>query len=470
MKKYIKYLTVVMALVFACMAFVPSGFATSSTEENSSHLQLINKDEKVIMTYYSLLSERGLKTKMWAKGDAPISSVYVEALNEAASLEMDIEDVAGINNVLSMSNPTILSQIPNSGYEEYCEEIEDPALYLVRVEEHVIEDDGFNFEGVNYHVIICGTEGGVRVVCDSRLPMPNLVEEYESNITLGNAYLAQRFGGTNDADASIQSDDPISFSHTKPSTIKVKRTKYGNGVISTVNFKTYCKNVALYEIGYNSWDSDALKAGALALRNFAWYKVLTASTTAGYHLQDHGDYGAQVYNPSGGRSESSYPNVISAVNSTWDLLMMNSASKLFLSQYSTGTSGSYGTKNCGYLRHYGAKKHADDGRSFVYILNWYYGSSIRSSGNIIITCSGSHTFGSTWNKTSTQHYKACTKCEQHGSAAGHSWVLSSDKTKVTCSVCGYTTNQGAGVMKVLPKDGLLTVDQISSSDKGGKYE
>ncbi|MBQ3552197.1 MAG: hypothetical protein IJA35_03435 [Clostridia bacterium] len=323
-------------------------------------------------------------------------------------------------------------------YDNYCTDIIDPALYLVRVDQKVAVEDGFNFNGTNYHVIICGTENESRVICDSRAPLPHLINEYEPDVALGNAYLLHRFEGINyNLINTKDSDDPISFNVVLPSTIKVKRSYYGNGEVVSVNFSTYCNNVTLYEIGYNSWDADALKAGALAIRNFAWHKIVTYGTSANYHLADHGTLGAQIYNPGGPRQNSQYPNVINAMSSIWNTIMVNSDRKLFLSEYRTGTSSQYGTQYGGILTHYGAKRHADEGRSYSYILKWYYSYATKRSTGDIIVCS-SHAYPSTWVKSPTQHYRLCNTCGYRQSST-HTFVIQSSGLYV-CSVCGYTTS------------------------------
>ena len=83
-----------------------------------------------------------------------------------------------------------------------------------------------------------------------------------------------------------------------PPTIRVFR--HASDTIDTVSFKPYIKNVLSREwIG--SWTAQSLQAGALIVRNYAWYQVLhwrggVNPSGACFDIRD--DTWDQVYDPS----------------------------------------------------------------------------------------------------------------------------------------------------------------------------
>ena len=83
---------------------------------------------------------------------------------------------------------------------------------------------------------------------------------------------------------------------TPPRTIRVYRTAYGR--VDVVNFNTYVKN-SLPREWITSWKTESLKAGAMAVKTYAWYRTLhwKGGSAGGvcYDLRD--DTADQVYRP-----------------------------------------------------------------------------------------------------------------------------------------------------------------------------
>ena len=83
-----------------------------------------------------------------------------------------------------------------------------------------------------------------------------------------------------------------------PPAIRVFR--HASGAVDTVDFRTYAANVLSREwIG--SWTAESLRAGALAVKSYAWYQVLhwrggVNPGGACFDLRD--DTADQVYDPS----------------------------------------------------------------------------------------------------------------------------------------------------------------------------
>jgi hypothetical protein len=113
---------------------------------------------------------------------------------------------------------------------------------------------------------------------------------------------------------------------TIPETIRVARTGYklcaewldaGRPVlyVDEVPFRDYVKHVLPNE-WFASWEPDALRAGAMAVKHFAWYKILTQvrqEETGADVLDNTCD---QYYAPN-----TNYDTTDAAVDETWDYIM-----------------------------------------------------------------------------------------------------------------------------------------------------
>jgi peptidoglycan hydrolase-like amidase len=121
-------------------------------------------------------------------------------------------------------------------------------------------------------------------------------------------------------------------SHTvPPPTIRVYRVETGE--VDTVRFRRYTKNVLSRE-WISSWTRPSLRAGALIVRNYAWYQVLNwrGGVNADgecYDIRD--DVRDQVYDP----ERPVYAKVASAVDSMWDRLLHRNGA-IFATYYNAG--------------------------------------------------------------------------------------------------------------------------------------
>ncbi len=145
-------------------------------------------------------------------------------------------------------------------------------------------------------------------------------------------------------------------SHTRPPpTIRVYRTE--SGEVETVRFRRYTKNVLSRE-WISSWTRRSLRAGALIVRNYAWYQVLhwrggMNADGECYDVRD--DVRDQVYDP----DRPIYRRVGAAVDSTWKRLLLKRGA-IFPTYYDAGVPGEdcganadgrkayqWGTQTCG---------------------------------------------------------------------------------------------------------------------------
>src|SRR5664280_1594703 len=97
---------------------------------------------------------------------------------------------------------------------------------------------------------------------------------------------------------------------TPPPTIRILRT--GTGVVETVDFKTYVKVVMPAEWA-STWSQEVLRAGAVAIKQYAWYYTMHyrggTGTGGCYDVRD--DSNDQIYSP----TRTQYANQIQAVDS-----------------------------------------------------------------------------------------------------------------------------------------------------------
>jgi hypothetical protein len=158
-----------------------------------------------------------------------------------------------------------------------------------------------------------------------------------------------------------------------PATIKVAR-RIGNSPsgriyrVDTVDFRTYCVRVLSHEWApATSFSSEALKAGALAVKDYGWYWAthttkLVDVRAAGADVDDTVNY--QVY------MDSDYgPKYWAAVDAVWGLAMTRGGS-IFQASYRAGTYT--GEANGWYMSQWGTEYWADHDQTYDWICRHYY--------------------------------------------------------------------------------------------------
>ncbi len=161
-----------------------------------------------------------------------------------------------------------------------------------------------------------------------------------------------------------------------PPTIRVFRS--ASGAVEVVDFRVYLKNVLSRE-WISSWTTESLRAGALAIKHYAWYQVLhwrgyVTSSGACFDIFD--TTRDQVYDP----SRPVYAPMASAVDATWSTLALRNGS-VFPTYYNSGTPNEpcgagangwqmlqWGTQACGLA-----------GKSAAQIMSVYY-SGVQVTG------------------------------------------------------------------------------------------
>lgn len=170
--------------------------------------------------------------------------------------------------------------------------------------------------------------------------------------------------------------DPYSSQTVPPPYIRVAIRANGSdgkpdpkGVIirtDTVDFDFYVKHVLPQE-WIPSWHKESLKAGAMAVKEYAWYWVNKGGKYPSNSADVDNSVNSQVYNPN-----ISYSSTDTAVDNTvvngW---YQNGA--IFQSEYCAAAYSS-SSSQCGVnkMSQWGSKYWADNGKTYTWILNYYY--------------------------------------------------------------------------------------------------
>lgn len=300
---------------------------------------------------------------------------------------------------------------------------------IINVETY--EDTKFLHHGNNKFIIVLGNRYDgipviISIVRDKIWSETNCCEENDS---LGVDLLSY--------DAPVSA--PSLGVWTTPSTITVQ--SYG-----VVDFKQYCRVVTMNEFGTDSYNENARKAVALAVKNVGWNRTLVQKYS-GYGYDIKPTTADQVYNP----SKTPTTKVINAVNAIWNYVMLSSDYKLFCAFFvSSSSTNSYAKFHGGILSQTEANSLGANGYTWQNILHYFYDygayNSEMTSGVIKIVDLTHTPIGKTYSSNATTHWQTCTTCGCIHSKDTHTWVLRG--TTYRCTVCGRTSTNAPGLMSV----------------------
>jgi len=213
-----------------------------------------------------------------------------------------------------------------------------------------------------------------------------------------------------------------------PSTINVRN--YG-----TVDFRNYCNVVTMNEFGNSSYNQDARRAVAMAIKNYGWNRTLVQKYP-NYEYDVRETTEDQVYNPTNIPTSS----VISAVTDIYGYVMLSCDYGLFPGFHcSSSSTNSHATYHGGILSQLEANSLGNSGMSWKDILHYYYdyGSyNMEMTQGVIRIVDLSHAAdGTSYYSNSFYHWKECSICgrKHHNN---HDWILNPIMTNYRCTVCG----------------------------------
>lgn len=267
----------------------------------------------------------------------------------------------------------------------------------------------------------------------------------EGNYLIVEVLRNRKASDSNEAASTLSYDAPVPASGTGvwqvPSTINVQG--YGD-----VDFLEYCYVVTANEFGTDSYNYEAKKAVAFAVKQYGWNRTLVQKYPY-YEYDVKSTTADQAYNPSKTPSDS----VISAVDATWDFVMLTCDLKLFCAFHVKNSSiSSYAIYHGGILSQDGANSLGNDGYSWKEILHYYYDYGTYNSEmtqGVINIVNLNHTPPQLYYYITDDlwfHYTDCTICGcTHYEY--HSWIQANDLYE--CTDCGLTSSYIPTIMQSL---------------------
>lgn len=173
------------------------------------------------------------------------------------------------------------------------------------------------------------------------------------------------------ANTQSYSVERVAVSMNPPATIRVYRT--GTGQVEVVPFRDYLKRTLPNE-WIPTWGAESLKAGAMAVKTYAWYWISVGGKygAQGADVRDNVD--DQVYDPN-----VSYASTDAAVDATFQYVLTRNGS-LFQTQYCAGSYSGEQTGSCpwggSYMTQWGSAYYADRGKPWGWIVQFYYTGSV----------------------------------------------------------------------------------------------
>lgn len=331
-----KFTTLMTGLIIMAMACIPAEQVKADTLT----------DKEVIQSYYEDLNENNI--------EKVLSSLAGEYGEIAQNIYTDKENIANHIGIFNISSAEVLNIEEVSSFDgldllelsDYEDEI--IKVYKVRVDITKYQEDNNEFySGVNEIYFILNSNSKI-IGCRMLYDMPE-VKKSDNNISL------------------LGYDTPISKPSANPDKIRVYRTNTGK--IETVGFKKYCKVVTSCEVGMPNWDKAALRACAMAVKDFAIAHLYGRKYIGvGFDTKDNTE--DQVYNP----NKTRVTQCDDAVNFIWNYYVVDANSKLFATFHVKNvSSNSYAAKHKGVLSQEQAQSLAvNSNYSWKKILKYFY--------------------------------------------------------------------------------------------------
>ena len=138
--------------------------------------------------------------------------------------------------------------------------------------------------------------------------------------------------------------------------------------VQTVGFQEYCSDVLPNE-WMPSWDPASLRAGAMAVRMFAWYHHLHPVTVGGFTFDVDNTANFQVF-----RYQSGTPATDQAVQTVWPYACALPGGGIAPLDYRAGwrNTANWPLARSQKVSQWGSEYLANSGRSYLQILGFYF--------------------------------------------------------------------------------------------------
>lgn len=360
---------------------------------NVSAASRINIQEylNIISRYYEYVNQEEVEKVAELYGDKLKSEILVFFGNSQNKINKS--GLFGVESA-QVENVVELEELDN--YEYYGYTYSDVKVLFVQCHMSVSETNKYYSNGINYFKFYVGKSQGSLCMFNLEIPTEHEILSNATSYNEAANYINYRnqmiFGVSHQHSNSRAYDSPIYSSVVEnPSTIRVLLS---DGTVTTVDFKTYCKCVAGGEIT-TLYESEALKACAMAIKMFAIHSVLRSAGGGGYDITST----AQTYVPGNtGNSRTNY-----AVDQIYDLFLLDSNGCVFPTFYRknyNSADGEYCKEGGGILAQLLAEDMAKyDDMTWTDILKHYY---TRKAG---VTCYNPYmAYGSLIFTTAHQHW------------------------------------------------------------------
>ena len=304
------------------------------------------------------------------------------------SNQQNEEKHQGLFNVISaeiveLKELTLKDVSAYTRINEYQEQYQQLAAYYVGIDYDVYEETKYYFDGVNYNLVITAVEDGSwKIVEMSDAPIESLVPmglgfnsiNENKALNIVNARIAGTILNGEGIQISRLATAATSVDeHERPDYVRVYRT--ASSCVEEVDLYTYVKNVLPNE-WIASWESESLKAGAMAVKMYGWYHTYHPKwSPLGADVKD--TTSDQVYSPG-----TETDNTTAAINALDGIGLENSAGNIFETQYLAGTPNTAGTAGTGKISQWGSEYLAERGYDYLDICRYYYDESDKSSGTV----------------------------------------------------------------------------------------
>lgn len=291
--------------------------------------------EENIKAYYAAINQGNIDELYNLVGES-----YLEDIKDIYSNKENVSSHVGIFDIKTVKVKEIEEEKNVDRFElsTYSEPVE--VVYKVATEMEVYTGEDCFKNGRNVCYFLMNHDGKI-------IGCWNFEEEDSNQISM------------------LSYDTPISNVTSNPSTIRVKI----DGEIKKVDFKKYVKVVTRCEVGYSTWKLEALKACAVAIKNYGIARCIRHKY-AGQGFDVKATTADQVYNP----SKENIPICSNAVDLIWNVFWIDANDKLFPGFHVHSKEfNSYAVKNGGVLSQTKAQDLAKNHNyNWVDILRYFY--------------------------------------------------------------------------------------------------
>lgn len=375
----------------------------------------LRKDSEALAAVYDYVE--AIDSQNWDKYiSLSPSSEYENLMDFLFNKEYAAENV-GVHNVKSAEIVDI-SELEPKDIPQYIL-VEDMAgempqenvkAYLIAADLEVKEETKYHYNGVNMFTALLARESAAWKVFAFSAASANIIQDVYANsrsvenfdvnrmIEIATKHqnsiwenasgdviednrattdqIIEEMGGIENYRLKFGLQTQSATSHNRPGNIRIAICNSNGTVrrIDTVEFYDAIKNTLPNEWG-TTWKPESLKAGAQCVKMVIWSLIVDPwYPNFGYDMKNNND---GSYWP--GTEQASCTQAINAVGG---IGMENSAGNIFYASYRAGTQNSYGNQYSGKCSQWGSQKHAEDGRGYFYILDYYYSYSDKSTGAV----------------------------------------------------------------------------------------